>query len=100
MPSMHGWLENAPLTLGFRGDHLAKIVSALAQVRPPKDVDPEDQELFGPWMAPTPFHYIAFKGDAEIQNQIKERLTGAGYRELITSSLSMATARRSMSPSL
>lgn len=42
---------------------------------------PEDQELFGPRMPPTPFHHIALKCDTETQNQVKERLAAAGYRE-------------------
>ena len=42
---------------------------------------PEDQELFGPKMPSTPFHHIALKCDAETQNQIKDRLAAAGYRE-------------------
>jgi glyoxylase I family protein len=41
----------------------------------------EDQELFGPRMPPTPFHHIALKCDAQTQNQVKERLAAAGYRE-------------------
>ena len=41
----------------------------------------EDQELFGPRMPPTPFHHIALKCDTETQNQVKERLADAGYRE-------------------
>ena len=42
---------------------------------------PEDQELFGPKMPSTPFHHIALKCDADTQNQVKERLAAAGYRE-------------------
>src|SRR5467141_3829177 len=42
---------------------------------------PEDQELFGPKIPSTPFHHIALKCDAETQNQVKERLEAAGYRE-------------------
>jgi glyoxylase I family protein len=43
--------------------------------------EPEDQELFGPKMPSTPFHHIALKCDAETQEQVKERLAAAGYRE-------------------
>jgi glyoxylase I family protein len=32
-------------------------------------------------MPSTPFHHIALKCDAETQNQVKERLAAAGYRE-------------------
>jgi glyoxylase I family protein len=42
---------------------------------------PENQELFGPRMPPTPFHHIALKCDAETQNLIKARRAAAGYRE-------------------
>jgi len=32
-------------------------------------------------MPSTPFHHIALKCDAETQNQVKERLAAASYRE-------------------
>jgi hypothetical protein len=59
---------------------------------------PEDQELFDPQMPTTPFYHIALKGDAETQNQVRERLAAAGNIEPTSFALSMATARRSTSP--
>jgi glyoxylase I family protein len=41
----------------------------------------EDQKLFGPTMPPTPFHHIALKVDADVQNQIELRLRKAGFEE-------------------
>ena len=41
----------------------------------------EDQKLFGPPMPPTPFHHIALKVDADVQNQIELRLRKAGFEE-------------------
>jgi len=41
---------------------------------------PEDQKLFGPKMPDTPFHHIALKVDADVQNAIEERLAKAGYK--------------------
>jgi glyoxylase I family protein len=43
--------------------------------------NPEDQELFGPKMPTSPFHHIALNCDARTQNQAKERLERAGYKE-------------------
>jgi len=43
--------------------------------------DPEDAELFGPKMPPTPFHHIALKVDEETQRDIERRLKEAGYVE-------------------
>lgn len=40
---------------------------------------PEDAEQFGPEMPFTPFHHIALKVDAEVQNGIEQRLKAAGY---------------------
>jgi catechol 2,3-dioxygenase-like lactoylglutathione lyase family enzyme len=40
---------------------------------------PEDQKLFGPKMPDTPFHHIALKVDAQVQNGIEQRLEKAGY---------------------
>lgn len=42
---------------------------------------PEDAELFGPKMPPTPFHHIALKVDRETQDDIERRLKEAGYEE-------------------
>ena len=42
---------------------------------------PEDEELFGPKMPPTPFHHIALKVDRETQLAIEKRLAAAGYKE-------------------
>jgi catechol 2,3-dioxygenase-like lactoylglutathione lyase family enzyme len=42
---------------------------------------PEDQKLFGPKMAETPFHHIALKVDCEVQKGIEGRLRNAGYEE-------------------
>ncbi len=41
----------------------------------------EDQQLFGPKMPASPFHHIALNCDSEFQDQVKERLEAAGYRE-------------------
>jgi glyoxylase I family protein len=41
---------------------------------------PEDQKLFGPKMAASPFHHIALNVDAETQKGIEERLAAAGYK--------------------
>jgi catechol 2,3-dioxygenase-like lactoylglutathione lyase family enzyme len=43
--------------------------------------NPEDAELFGPRMPPTPFHHIALHVSPEAQSDIERRLKGAGYRE-------------------
>ena len=42
---------------------------------------PEDAELFGPKMPPTPFHHLALKVDRETQDGIAARLKAAGYEE-------------------
>jgi glyoxylase I family protein len=42
---------------------------------------PEDEELFGPKMPPTPFHHIALKVDQQTQQGIEKRLASAGYKE-------------------
>jgi glyoxylase I family protein len=42
---------------------------------------PEDEELFGPKMPPTPFHHIALKVDRQTQQGIEKRLASAGYKE-------------------
>jgi catechol 2,3-dioxygenase-like lactoylglutathione lyase family enzyme len=42
---------------------------------------PEDAELFGPKMPPTPFHHLALKVDRETQDGIVGRLQAAGYEE-------------------
>jgi glyoxylase I family protein len=42
---------------------------------------PEDAELFGPKMPPTPFHHLALKVDRETQDGIVARLQAAGYEE-------------------
>lgn len=42
---------------------------------------PEDAELFGPKMPPTPFHHIALNVDRETQAAIERRLEEAGYEE-------------------
>ena len=42
---------------------------------------PEDAELFGPKMPPTPFHHLALKVDRETQDGIVARLKAAGYEE-------------------
>jgi glyoxylase I family protein len=41
----------------------------------------EDQNLFGPKMAPSPFHHIALNCDAHTQNDVHKRLIASGYRE-------------------
>lgn len=52
--------------------------SALAFFKFAKD---EDQELFGPQLAPSPFRHIALNVDEETQKGIEERLIAAGYKE-------------------
>jgi glyoxylase I family protein len=42
---------------------------------------PEDAELFGPKMPPTPFHHIALKVDAATQQAIEGRVKAAGIEE-------------------
>ena len=42
---------------------------------------PEDAELFGPQMPPTPFHHLALKVDRATQDAIVKRLKDAGYEE-------------------
>ena len=42
---------------------------------------PEDAELFGPQMPPTPFHHLALKVDRATQDAIVKRLKAAGYDE-------------------
>jgi catechol 2,3-dioxygenase-like lactoylglutathione lyase family enzyme len=42
---------------------------------------PEDAELFGPQMPPTPFHHLALKVDRATQDAIVKRLKDAGYDE-------------------
>jgi catechol 2,3-dioxygenase-like lactoylglutathione lyase family enzyme len=42
---------------------------------------PEDAELFGPSMPPTPFHHLALKVDRATQDAIATRLKEAGYVE-------------------
>jgi len=46
-----------------------------------KFAKPQDQELFGPKMPPSPFHHIALKVDQEAQQAIEQRLKAAGYQE-------------------
>jgi glyoxylase I family protein len=41
----------------------------------------EDEELFGPKMAASPFHHIALNVDQETQQAIEQRLAAAGYKE-------------------
>jgi catechol 2,3-dioxygenase-like lactoylglutathione lyase family enzyme len=43
--------------------------------------DPEDQALFGPDLAPSPFRHIALHVDADTQAEIAGRIEAAGYRE-------------------
>ena len=43
--------------------------------------NPEDQKLFGPKMPDTPFHHIALKVEAEVQQGIEQRLRRKGYAE-------------------
>jgi len=40
----------------------------------------EDQDLFDPELAPSPFRHIALKVDAEGQEELHRRLTEAGWR--------------------
>ncbi|HUI77872.1 MAG TPA: VOC family protein [Bryobacteraceae bacterium] len=42
---------------------------------------PEDAELFGPKMPPSPFHHIALNCNVETQRAARERLEAAGYKE-------------------
>jgi catechol 2,3-dioxygenase-like lactoylglutathione lyase family enzyme len=42
---------------------------------------PEDAELFGPKMPPTPFHHLALTVDRATQDGIVKRLKEAGYEE-------------------
>jgi glyoxylase I family protein len=46
-----------------------------------KFANPEDQELFGPELPPSPFRHIALNVDAETQQGIERRLAAAGYSE-------------------
>jgi len=46
-----------------------------------KFAKPEDEELFGPRMPPSPFHHIALNVDKETQQGIESRLAAAGYKE-------------------
>jgi glyoxylase I family protein len=46
-----------------------------------KFANPQDEELFGPQMPPSPFHHIALKVDQETQQGIEQRLQAAGYKE-------------------
>jgi glyoxylase I family protein len=46
-----------------------------------KFAKPEDEALFGPKMAETPFHHIALNVDKETQKGIEQRLVAAGYKE-------------------
>jgi catechol 2,3-dioxygenase-like lactoylglutathione lyase family enzyme len=39
----------------------------------------EDQELFGPKMPESPFHHIALKVEADVQESIEGRLKAAGF---------------------
>jgi glyoxylase I family protein len=41
--------------------------------------DPEDQELFDPELAPSPFRHIALKVDAAAQQELERRLAEAGW---------------------
>ncbi len=41
----------------------------------------KDQELFGPKMPASPFHHIALKVDAQVQQDIERRLRERGYQE-------------------
>ena len=40
--------------------------------------DPEDQALFGPELAPSPFRHIALKVDEEVQANLEKRIADAG----------------------
>ena len=42
---------------------------------------PEDQQLFGPKIPDSPFHHIALNCDARTQDQVRQRLEAAGYKE-------------------
>jgi len=41
--------------------------------------NPEDADLFGPKMPPSPFHHIAVNVDAALQAQVEQRLNGVGH---------------------
>lgn len=41
---------------------------------------PDDQELFGPPMPPSPFHHIAVNVDGKTQSQVEERFMKAGIK--------------------
>ena len=43
--------------------------------------NPEDQKLFGPPLAESPFRHIALNVDKETQDGIERRLAAAGYKE-------------------
>lgn len=43
--------------------------------------DREDQELFGPPMAASPFHHIALNVDQATQAMVEERVRKAGFKE-------------------
>jgi len=42
--------------------------------------DPEDQELFDPDLTPSPFRHIALRVTADLQQEIQDRLTAAGWK--------------------
>lgn len=46
-----------------------------------KFAKPEDEELFGPKLAPSPFRHIALSVDKQTQQGIEMRIAAAGYRE-------------------
>jgi glyoxylase I family protein len=46
-----------------------------------KFANPEDEQLFGPPMPPSPFHHIALNVDRQTQQGIEQRLQAAGYKE-------------------
>jgi glyoxylase I family protein len=41
-------------------------------------VDPEDQDLFGPELAPSPFRHIALAVDQDVQAELEARIAKAG----------------------
>lgn len=43
--------------------------------------DRQDQELFGPKLASSPFHHIALSVDAKTQGLVEKHLAKAGYKE-------------------
>lgn len=43
--------------------------------------NPDDADLFGPPMPPSPFHHIALNVDQKTQTGVEERLKKAGFRE-------------------